>query len=57
MKKKEKEMKSEKNRDKEKINILNQLNYLSFSDKDKESKPSLKGEQKIKDNKDMKIKK
>ena len=38
-----------KNPDKEKLDILHQLNYFSFSDKDKESKPSLKGEQKPKD--------
>jgi len=47
----------EKNPDNEKLDILHQLNYLSFSEKDKErdkekdkeSKPSLKGEQKSKE--------
>ena len=53
------EIVNEKNSDKEKLDILHQLNYLSFSekekekekekDKDKESKPSLKSEQKLKE--------
>ena len=38
-----------KNSDNEKLEILRQLNYLSFSDKDKESKQNLKEEQKQKE--------
>ena len=38
-----------KNPDKEKLDILHQLNYLSFSDKDEEDKPRLKAEQKSKE--------
>ena len=39
----------EKNPDKEKLDILHKLNYLSFSDKEKESKLGNKPEQKSKE--------
>ena len=51
IKTKDQEILDVKNPDQEKLEILHQLNHLSFNDKDKdkESKPSLKGEQKSKE--------
>ena len=46
-KNREKGLSYDKNPDKEKIDILNQLNYLSFSDKEKDIKIKFREEQKI----------
>ena len=48
-KNKDKEILNEKNPDNIKLDILRQLNYFSFNEKDKESNPSLKEEQKSKE--------